>query len=84
MDPSLDTGLRLCYNIPMKDTLKLGDTVMSRFGKAKIERMELTEQPREKYGEEVEEVSWHWVKKNMVMFDLDNGHWSYSENISQV
>ena len=74
------------YNTRMEntDTLKVGDTVMSRFGEAKIVFMELTEGPREKYGKDVKEVSWDWVDRNMVMFDLDNGHWSYSENISRV
>ena len=74
------------YNTRMEntDTLKVGDTVMSRFGEAKIIFMELTEGPREKYGKDVKEVSWHWVDRNMVMFDLDNGHWSYSENISRI
>jgi len=65
------------------DKLKIGDTVMSRYGEAKIVRMELTDGPREKYGQEIEEVSWHLVELNLVMFDLDNGHWSYSENISR-
>ena len=74
------------YNTRMEntDTLKVGDTVMSRFGEAKIVFMELTEGPREKYGKDVKEVSWDWVDRNMVMFDLDNGHWSYSENISRI
>jgi len=66
------------------NTVKLGDTVMSRFGEARIITMELTDRPREKYGREVDEVSWFWVERNRVVFDLDNGHWSYSENISQV
>jgi hypothetical protein len=70
----------------LADTLKVGDKVMTRNfgGPHTVINMELTERPREKYGKEVKKVSWYWVDQNMVIIDLDNGHWSYSENISRV
>lgn len=71
--------------------LKIGDTVMWRggFGRqnpqpVKVEAIELTEQPREKYGEEVEEVSWDAVRENRVVMTLDNGYWAYSDQIEPM
>ena len=69
--------------------LKIGDTVNWRGGwgseppePAKILRMEITQYPREKYGNDATEVSWELVKANRVCFDLDNGHWAYSDQIT--
>jgi hypothetical protein len=70
------------------DTVKVGDTVLWKgaFGmqpaqKAKVVMMELTPGPRQKYGEDVEKVSWDMVHQNRVLFTLDNGHWAYSDQI---
>jgi hypothetical protein len=48
---------------------------------ATVKGMALTEEPREKYGESVDEVDLYSVRENCVVFDLDNGHWCYSEQI---
>lgn len=68
--------------------LKVGDTVIWRggFGQnlplyARILGMEVTKFPRCKSGEVVAEVSKNLVRQNRVIFDLDNGHWCYSDQI---
>jgi len=71
--------------------VKVGDTVLwaGGFGSepykpAVVERMDVTEHPRCKYGEEVDEVDVELVKANRVLFTLENGHWAYSEQIKIV
>lgn len=71
--------------------IKIGDTVEWRgaFGMqepkpAKVIGMEVTEWPRDKYGETVEEADWKLVQQNRVLFTLDNGHWAYSEQIKPL
>jgi len=73
----------------MPKTVKIGDYVMWRgcFGmeapkKVKVVGLDVTEYPREKYGEEVESASWNLVRQNRVVFTLDNESWAYSEQIS--
>jgi hypothetical protein len=68
--------------------IKVGDRVNWRggFGAdtpkiATITGMDITEQPREKYGESVEEVDIDLIRQNRVLFSLDNGHWAYSDQI---
>ena len=68
--------------------VKVGDTVKWRgsFGKdapkdAQIEGMTVTDIPRDKYGVEVDEVDSSLIEQNRVVFDLNNGHWAYSEQI---
>ena len=70
----------------MKDTLKIGDTVLWRggFGSepaklATIEEIEIT--GGYKYGEQVDEVPWSEVYGRNVTVDLENGHWAYAEQI---
>lgn len=69
--------------------LKIGDTVSWRGGfgmedpmPAIVIAMEVTDEPRDKYGSTVDEVDWHIVEENRVVFTLDNGHWAYGEQIS--
>ena len=70
-------------------TVKVGDTVSWRdcWGTsaprdAIVKRMEITDQPRSKYGNgPVDEVSEDLVKENRVIFDLDNGKWAYASQI---
>ena len=64
--------------------LKVGDVVSSRFGVARVERIEITD---EKYGTHgsmppVEAVSWGMVRDGWVVVDLDNGHWQRGIDIS--
>ena len=70
----------------MKDTLKIGDTVLWRggFGSepaklAVVEGIEITNGG--KYGDSVEEVPWSEVYDRNVTVDLENGHWAYAEQI---
>lgn len=72
-----------------KPIIKVGDTVMWRgcFGRdaavpAKIEQMEMTEQPRTKYGVEVRAA--FWDDKDYLLVTLDNGHWAYGEQLSPL
>ena len=71
------------------NVINVGDTVMWR-GKwgadpakpAKIIRMELCKQERDKYGVEVNSA---WVSdKNRLCVDLDNGSWAYGFQIEPI
>ena len=73
----------------MKDTFKIGDTVMWRgaFGTdaakpAVIESIDRTERPHTKYGEPVEEMAWQ--DRNYCLVTLDNGHWAYGSQLSPL
>lgn len=75
----------------MKDTLNIGDTVSWRGAwgtepaeEAKVSDMWITKNPREKYGKQVQDASWDMVKQNRVVVDLENGHWAYGEQLSQL
>lgn len=70
--------------------LKIGDTVSWRgcFGSdpakdAEVKEIIITEQPRTKYGKNVDSVDWELVKENRVLVDLTNGFWAYGEQISK-
>ncbi len=70
----------------MKDTLKIGDTVLWRggFGSeparlAVVEGIEITNGG--KYGDSVDEVPWSEVYDRNVTVDLYNDHWAYGEQI---
>lgn len=72
----------------MTAVLKVGDTVQWRgcWGRdaavpAVIDHMEITDEPRRKYGEVAAEVPIELVQANRVVFGLTNGHWCYSEQI---
>ena len=60
----------------------IGDRVMSRWGEAKIVRMDITSFGEPKYGDSVSNVpidyNGPWVA------DLDNGHWAYGSQISLI
>ena len=57
----------------------IGDRVMSRWGEAKIVRMDITSFGEPKYGDSVSNVpvdyNGPWVA------DLDNGHWAYGSQL---
>ena len=68
--------------------IKVGDIVTYRGGfgshapkRVVVTEMELTEVPRSKYGEDVDEVTLDDVKAGLVVFGLDDGHWCYSDQI---
>lgn len=60
--------------------LKVGDRVMTRYGEDTVIRIEKTLKEDDKYGTNVEEVSW---ADNFVV-DLSNGHWSYKTGITAL
>lgn len=64
--------------------IKIGDTVLCRFGEAKIERMTLTPCPGVVSGDSVSVVGIESVKAGKVVFDLDNGHWQWSHQIMAI
>jgi len=66
------------------DKLKVGDKIRSHFGEVRITRMEVTEEPNDKYGQEVKETTWAMVDACRVVFDFDNGHWGYARNIERI
>jgi hypothetical protein len=58
---------------------KIGDYIIYRpnFGMddpviAKVARLQITELPRQKYGQEVTQVDWYDVQRGVVVFSLDN------------
>lgn len=46
--------------------------------------MDVTEYPRDKYGESAQEVTMDLVRQNRVLFMLDDGHWCYSDQFVKV
>ena len=71
--------------------LKVGDKVSWRHSwgtapvqNAFIQRMEVTDYPRSKCGDDVNEVSWDIVKQNRVIFTLSSGHWAYASQIAPL
>jgi hypothetical protein len=64
--------------------IKIGDSVHSCFGIAKIEGMTLTTGPFDKDGDPVSVVGIESVKAGKVVFDLSNGHWAYSNQITAI
>lgn len=69
--------------------IRVGDTITYRPGFAgteaprqvKVLELTLTQEPREKYGVEVNAVHEICVRENLVCFMLDDGHWCYSEQV---
>jgi hypothetical protein len=72
------------------DHLTIGDTVLCRgnFGTAApraviVNAIEITDWPREKYGEPVDSAPWELVNANRVVVTLDNGHWAYGAQLER-
>ena len=75
----------------MAEKVKSGDTVLWRGGwgsdaplEAVVDGLDITDEPREKYGTPVQEAYWSDVQDNRVLFSLSNGHWAYGSQISEV
>ncbi len=73
----------------MNNMVKVGDKVMWKgcFGMdpaqvATIESIQLCEQRRTKYGEEVDEAP--WTQKDFLVVTLTNGSWAYGEQLSPI
>jgi hypothetical protein len=74
-------GMRAEAEDPM---LRVGDQVVTTRGVARVTVIHRTTQRYEKYGTDVDEVSWAKVRDGFVVVDTDNGHWSYGNSISPV
>jgi hypothetical protein len=59
--------------------LKVGQEVYGKFGFAKIKRIELCEEMRDKEGIQVKEIFHNLVYR--CIFDMDNGHFEYGIDI---
>ena len=75
----------------MNNLVKIGDKVNWRGGfgandpkVVEVTSIEVTDLPRDKYGEIVGEVTWDLVKENRVNFGLSSGNWAYSEQVAPV
>tara|TARA_Y100000114_G_scaffold144610_1_gene153368 strand:+ start:743 stop:964 length:222 start_codon:yes stop_codon:yes gene_type:complete len=69
-------------NLDKKNFLEVGDTVMGKFGLAKINKIELCQNVGEKYGIVVNKC---WVTDiARCVFDMDNGHFEYGEDLDFV
>ena len=73
----------------MDDKLRVGDTVSWRggWGKDKPQNVKVTDIKRDcvgKSGTEVENIPWRLVMDRTVIVGLDNSHWAYGDQISQV
>tara|TARA_Y100001937_G_scaffold63721_1_gene87287 strand:- start:176 stop:382 length:207 start_codon:yes stop_codon:yes gene_type:complete len=66
----------------MKDFLKVGDTVMGKFGLAKITKIELCKNIGDKYGINVDKCFLKDIAR--CVFDMDNGHFEYGEDLDFV
>lgn len=71
--------------------LKVGDSVYwsggfgtEAYKTATVTAIEVTEEPREKYGVEVDEVEWNVVAANCAVVTLSNGHWAYGSQIAPI
>jgi hypothetical protein len=58
--------------------------VDSRHGVGKVIRIDRTTRRYDKYGNDVQEVTWADVKDGYVVVDMDNGHWQYGQDLSPV
>ena len=72
----------------MKNIIKIGDKVVYRPGwgsmapvTVTVQTMDLTDEPRDKYGDSVKEVTLDQIRQNRVLFVLSDGHWAYSDQI---
>ena len=64
--------------------VKIGDTVLTRFGESKIDGMTLTLGPNCSDGDAVSVVGIESVKAGKVIFDLDNGKWVWSHQVFNI
>ena len=65
-----------------KNTLKIGDSLISPYGMSKITNITLTENVGDKYGLDVKEIYTNLIEKTVV--DLDDGHWVYGKQLDWI
>jgi len=64
----------------MRTYIKIGTTVDSRFGEAKVTGIELCKNHSEKYGIAMDKI---FVEdKDRCIFDMDNGPWAYGYQVT--
>ena len=68
---------------PTEPMLRLGDMIVTTRGVAKVTQIDRTSR-YEKYGNEVDAVSWKDARDGYVVVVTDNGHWQYGQSISPV
>lgn len=64
--------------------IRIGDTILSRFGEGKVIHMLLSERVGGHDGESVSVVGIESVFAGKVIFDLDNGKWVYSDQVYAI
>ena len=71
--------------------ISIGDKIMWRggFGKdapkvATVTGLELTRDPRTKYGLATESSTWERAREDRLLVTLDNGHWCYGSQIAPL
>jgi len=62
--------------------IKIGDTVNTKFGIAKVTHIELCEKVGDKYGSPA--IAVNVLDKDRCVFDLDNKHWQYGTQITAL
>ena len=62
--------------------IRIGDKVDTRFGIATIIGIEICERAGDKYG--VAKIAVYEEDKNRCVFDLDNEHWQYGNQITTL
>ena len=62
--------------------IKIGDTVNTKFGIAKVTHIELCEKVGDKYGAPA--ISVNITDKDRCVFDLDNKHWQYGTQVTAL
>ena len=80
-----------CLTMEIAKMITIGDTVMWRggFGKdepieATVTGLELTRDPRTKYGLATESSTWERAREDRLLVTLDNGHWCYGSQVSPL
>lgn len=63
----------------MRQMIKIGTKVTTRFGEAKVTGIELCKNHSEKEGIRIDKI---WLQdKDRCVFDMDNGHWAYGYQV---
>jgi len=63
----------------MRQLIKIGTKVNTRYGEAKVKGIDLCKNEGDKEGIRVEKI---WVDlKDRCVFDMDNGHWAYGYQV---
>jgi hypothetical protein len=61
--------------------IKIGDSILTRFGESKIVGITLTAGPNADSGDAVPVVGIESVFAGKTIFDMENGHWVYGQRV---